>query len=56
MRYAVNIRYGQPGKIVFDYATYTVTIKEPDDVVLIEWEGASEWIRGHYGWLLLLLD
>lgn len=47
-----NIRYGEPGKIMFDYKGQTVTIAEPTDVLLVGWPGADNWIRENYGYLL----
>ena len=49
-----NIRYGELGKIVFDYKGVEITIKEPDDVMLVDspLPEASRWIWDKYKLML----
>lgn len=46
-----NIRYGEPGKILFEVNGVTCSIKEPSDVVIVGWPNAAAWLRKHYGFL-----
>ena len=50
-----NIRYGEPGKILFDFSGETHTIKEPIDVILVgtDIKLAAKWIWDKYSWLLI---
>jgi len=49
-----NIRYGELGKVLFDYNGITIAIKEPEDVILVGPYGdaAERWIQERYGYLL----
>lgn len=53
-----NIRYGELGKILFDYNGRTIAIKEPADVLLVGFndQAAATWIRTNYGYLLEHLE
>ena len=54
-----NIRYGlidenERGTILFDFRGNTITIKEPDDVILVGVDGPApaRWIIKRYSYLL----
>ena len=54
-----NIRYGpidehDNGTILFDFRGNTITIKEPDDVILVDVDeaAAARWIIERYSYLL----
>jgi hypothetical protein len=53
-----NIRYGpienNKGTILFDFRGNTITIKEPDDVILVDvdYAAAARWIMERYAYLL----
>ena len=54
----MNVRYGPPGKLIFDYAGNEITIREPMDVLLVGQDAAlvESWIKRHYGYLLSCLE
>ena len=48
-----NVRYGVPGKILFDYRGNTIAIREPADVLLVGYdEPAKHWLARNFGFLL----
>lgn len=51
-----NIRYGELGRILFDFSGKTIAIQEPIDVLLVGLDKkASRWIVKKYGYLLKAL-
>jgi len=57
MTQITNVRYGELGKILFDFAGETIAIKEPIDVILVGQDPnlVQNWIFSHYGFLLSAL-
>jgi len=51
-----NIRYSGDKKIAFDYRGGTFFIREPLDVLLVDWPGAKAWIWRYFGFLLQVFD
>ena len=51
-----NIRYSGDKKIAFDYKGGTFFIREPPDVLLVDWPGAKAWIWRYFGFLLQVFD
>lgn len=51
-----NIRYGEVGKIFFDFRGITLTIKEPSNLLLVGYDGASLYLAECYGFLLQTLE
>lgn len=49
------IRYGKPGKVLFNYAGHCIAIKEPRVIMLVGSVGAAKWIADAYGPLLAVL-
>jgi len=51
----VNIRYGDPGRILFDFRCVEVVICEPMDMLLVGFDPilAARWIADRYGYFLV---
>ena len=55
-----NIRYGPvtetSAKLAFEYNGITITFTEPNDVLLVGYDYAADWIWKHYWFILQYLD